>query len=918
MKVGDKIGDIELLELLREDSYYRTLKGKTDRDEKILTIKSLGETLLQSKDVLSRFDSAFHLPMHVKGCKGVQGVVQRSLGGSDKPTYMIRRFVTDRSLADVIGGSEEMDVNRLMRIGLAIFNVLDNARHYDLNHGGLQPTNIFISDDERPKVTITDFEMSPVILLRDAPLEQFPVEMLYHLSPRMLTEPRPDPELMDDLYSLASILYLIYFKEVPFAASSAGELIGLKGDSIPKKLKDVDDVDKDKLPTITNEQEFRESLKNISNEEELLSFLHVALRPRNGIVPKKHPPIPRVGLEFGKSDDIISFEGTGEGIRKKTLYVWNEEKYQALFLESLVTNVDWLRLTASKPLEGLDHKEKVEINVECDPVIDRNLSEHTTRETEVVFKLNKTKYDEDVYAKAVEQGYDKVVLKVTAVFKPEVPVEDGDEEDEDVNSNGKPWKLIAGIVSLVLILSGAAYWWFYGPPPINWLPTKGDEPNITFIDPGRITLGEPTQIKISGKNFHGATAVAIDRAGDIENPPRVSTDGTQLSVSITVRGSEAPGTATITISTPEGNVTAEIVLEPPTPLDGPVITFIDPGQMILDERTQIRITGKNFHGTTAVIIDRVAVIENPPRVSTDGTQLTIYMTIDESETPGTATITVYTPQGSETEKIVLIETPLKPIIAFLDPWQITPGEQIQIKITGENFHGATKVTIDREDAVVDNPPKVSADGTQLSVNVTVPKSETPGTATVTLYTPQGSATAEIMLIQKTRTASTITSIDPPRFILGKDVRLVIKGKHLQDATEVDIDRVATVNNPPTVSDDGTQLTVYMTVRDGEATGAATITVRTPLGDISARITLIEPPPTPTGFLFVDATIRGGECYIDGERLGTKTIPNYVKLRPGKHRIRIVQPSCSPGIFEYEVEVFADQEVKKMFELECSN
>ncbi len=341
------------------------------------------------------------------------------------------------------------------------------------------------------------------------------------------------------------------------------------------------------------------------------------------------------------------------------------------------------------------------------------------------------------------------------------------------------------------------------------------------------------------------------------------------------------------------------------PSPAPAIRLVDPPQITTGRRTLLTISGSDLQGATAVTMDGTATIENPPAVNADGTELTVYITVPEGQASGSSVLTIYTPRGMPQTQVAILELPS---IESVDPAEFQSGKHTLVTITGRNLRGAMAVTTDRA-AVVENPPEVNDDGTGLSVYITLSEGQAAEAFTLTVHTPQGSPTATILLSKQ----AAITSVEPRKLTIGKRRQITIKGSGLQGASEVTVNRFANVGNPPKVNSDGTQLTFSLIVLDEQKAGSATLTVHTPQGNPEAKLTLVEQPK---GALQIDANIRGGECYIDGKLLGTKTVPNYVKLPPGHHRVKIDQPECPPGVFEYDVDVIVNQEVQKFFEFKC--
>jgi tetratricopeptide (TPR) repeat protein len=76
------------------------------------------------------------------------------------------------------------------------------------------------------------------------------------------------------------------------------------------------------------------------------------------------------------------------------------------------------------------------------------------------------------------------------------------------------------------------------------------------------------------------------------------------------------------------------------------------------------------------------------------------------------------------------------------------------------------------------------------------------------------------------------------------------------------------------------------------------------------------PAAPRGSLYVYANQVGGQCYIDGKRVGTGQVPNSVGLAPGVHEVRIVMPGCEPGELVRQVRIEKDKEAQEYFEFDC--
>jgi hypothetical protein len=180
---------------------------------------------------------------------------------------------------------------------------------------------------------------------------------------------------------------------------------------------------------------------------------------------------------------------------------------------------------------------------------------------------------------------------------------------------------------------------------------------------------------ITGTNLQGATLVTINRTtADVENPPVVNEAGTEVRVFITVPAGEVTGSATVTVSTPQGNPTVGVTI-----VGTATITSISPSTLVLGQRTEVVITGTNLQGATLVTINRAtADVENPPVLNEAGTELRVFITVPTGEEAGTAIITVSTPQGNPTVNIDLVRVGTGDLQATLT-WD-TDGTDLDIHV----------------------------------------------------------------------------------------------------------------------------------------------------------------------------------------------------------------------------------------------
>ena len=100
------------------------------------------------------------------------------------------------------------------------------------------------------------------------------------------------------------------------------------------------------------------------------------------------------------------------------------------------------------------------------------------------------------------------------------------------------------------------------------------------------------------------------------------------------------------------------------------------------------------------------------------------------------------------------------------------------------------------------------------------------------------AVPEAATVTITKPLPEITGVSPGTVTQGATVLLTITGRRLGGATAVSITPVTgfTIQNPPAVSQDGTQATVMVSVNPTVVSGTYRVSITTPVGDSSGTLT----------------------------------------------------------------------------------
>lgn len=322
------------------------------------------------------------------------------------------------------------------------------------------------------------------------------------------------------------------------------------------------------------------------------------------------------------------------------------------------------------------------------------------------------------------------------------------------------------------------------------------QPEIASIQPLRSTVGQTVVISAVGKNFGSASSVNFTPSAGIvvSNPPAVSADGTTLSVSFAIAADAALGARVVSVTTPGGTTSTvpsvtntfgiTAVSDPGmthTSVSAPVGVQVQTDAVVTTTRdvpygpTSSQLVGVTVGSTIRAVAPISGNIGSsnllvrafgvglsaasgisfqPPNgitvtsfaVGDDSTpQVTIDIAPDAPVSPRTVLVALTgggyalpTAAGSNQFQVTLPT----PQIDSLQPIRAMVGQGVAMTIFGKNFGSASKVDFTPADGIaVTNPPTVSADGTMITISLTIAANATLGNRIVTVTTPGGTSTA---------------------------------------------------------------------------------------------------------------------------------------------------------------------------------
>jgi hypothetical protein len=263
-------------------------------------------------------------------------------------------------------------------------------------------------------------------------------------------------------------------------------------------------------------------------------------------------------------------------------------------------------------------------------------------------------------------------------------------------------------------LTGAGDQFYYGPVVMRILPVTG-------------SAGGGTKVTISGRNFHGATAVDFGGAGAVSyvvnatgtmitavSPPEVGTGVQAVDVTVTTAQGTSPTT------------TADLFT-----YGAPVVTRVTPAAGAAGGNTTVTIMGSRMYGATAVTFGGIPAASFVANKA--GTAITAVTPPEAGTGVTTVPVTVTTAAGSGTRTAGF--TYALPKVTLVSPLTGPAAGGTTVTITGAYLYGATSVTFGTAAATI-------TDETAKTVTVVSP----PGIGTVPVRVTTTAGTSAIVSV----------------------------------------------------------------------------------------------------------------------------------------------------------------------------
>ncbi|MBI1760082.1 MAG: hypothetical protein HYR56_01470 [Acidobacteria bacterium] len=379
-------------------------------------------------------------------------------------------------------------------------------------------------------------------------------------------------------------------------------------------------------------------------------------------------------------------------------------------------------------------------------------------------------------------------------------------------------------------------------PPPNPVPT------LTQLQPNQIGVGAPAfTLTVSGSNFVSGAVVRWNGA------ERATTfvSATQLTAAIPASDAATGGTANVTVFNPAnvsggGGSSNALSFTINNPI--PALATIAPTTALAGSAAlTLIVNGTNFVNGSAVRWNG----ENRATAFVSSTQLTAQITAADLASPSVIRVTVFNPApggGSSGGANFVVNAPNPvPTLTSLNPANANAGgAAFALTVNGANFVSNSAVRWNGADRVT---AFISA--TQLTAQIAAADIASPGTATVTVFTPApGGGTSNALsftINQLPNPVPTLTSLNPNTLNAGgPGVTLAVNGTSFVSGASVRWNGA----NRPTLFISATQLSAQIPASDVASVGTAQITVFNPAsangggGTSNALTFTITPAPNP--------------------------------------------------------------------------
>jgi YD repeat-containing protein len=411
---------------------------------------------------------------------------------------------------------------------------------------------------------------------------------------------------------------------------------------------------------------------------------------------------------------------------------------------------------------------------------------------------------------------------------------------------------------------------------------------LTQLQPPSLPVGSSSSLVIRGANIPSLVQVsALPATGITLGSPTVSANGSQITVPLLVDASAAPGPRRIVVTDATSasipfadHAQSQLLLT----TGQPAIASIEPLFATAGTTMRLKVRGANLQSGRLVINPATDLrVDTQPVVNADGTELLAYIQIAPLAATGPRTVQIMSPSGQSTSLpsaanqftlVSEIKADISPIFAYpvgvvvgtstlaqatqtitpvaspqvgvvvgafaqtMSPKVAVIGTSVNLVVSGQGLQTVQSVNVLATAGLTIGAFTVNAEGTQLTLPVTVDTAAPKSLRKLVLNTASGPLSfvnpAESNFLVAAPVAELIWTA-PQVIQAGQTVTLSILGRNFRDVVGVRFEpsQGLALVQPLTASPDGTQLGFAVQTAANAATGARTVIVITAGGESSA-------------------------------------------------------------------------------------
>jgi YD repeat-containing protein len=405
---------------------------------------------------------------------------------------------------------------------------------------------------------------------------------------------------------------------------------------------------------------------------------------------------------------------------------------------------------------------------------------------------------------------------------------------------------------------------------------------LTRVSPVGMPVGSEQTLVVSGNSIPaGASLSLLPATGSSFGPVTIAADGSQASALLTIDAAAPVSVRKVVVKDAAGKVLefadparSQIVFT----TGQPTLVSIEPLYGIPGSLMQIKVRGRNLqNGSLALIPNLDVAVDTQPVINAEGTELTARVQLYPLAAPGMRVVQITTPSGQSSAVlsssngftlVTQIKNEIGPIFAqpvglvvgsvnadplmqtiapvnaaavsvmvggfasTLTPKVAVVGSTVNFVVTGVGLDAVQSVAILTPDGLTAAAFSVSADGSSLSLPVTVDALAAKTPRRIVLKTAAGRMlfsqdSQAIFLVAAP--APEVIAIAPQVIKAGSTATLAVRGKNFRDVIGVRFEPaeglvVAQGNNSISASADGTLLSVAVAASATATTGPRTLIV----------------------------------------------------------------------------------------------